>query len=603
MRSFSIIAFLFFVTQLSFAQIRNKYTISFDNAEHHEAKITANFSNLQSGTVSLKMSRTSPGRYAIHDFAKNVYDVRITDGKGKEVTVTKPNLHQWDISGHDGTINVYYTLFANKGDGTYPQFDETHAIVNNPATFMYVPTLKDRPVEILYVVRDDLQWRVSTQMKPLGNNSYIAENLYDFMDSPALISNHSVKQFKIGNGNAEYTIKMALDHNGTDEEANTFLEEIKKVVEEQKHIFGDYPSFDHDEYVFLVSFMPQVSNDGMEHRNSTVITKTRSLADGGIKGNISTFAHEFFHSWNMERIRPLSLEPFDFEKESMTQELWFAEGFTSYYTNLTLCRTGIISEDEYFNRITNTFNSVWNSPALSTYNPKDMSQKAPFFDWAVYNDPINVNNIFVSYYSYGSMLALALDLSLRDYKDDLSLDDFMKLFWTKYGKTEIPYTIENVFITLREYAGESFADNYFKDYINNSERPDFKKILGSVAIFLKSDKAPYIGAEIDFTKNGLAKISNYTKRGTPAYEAGLEKGDIIVSIGNKSFSDIDQYKEVVSKNKIGKKVAVKFKRHGKDREVFVKIGTDPKIELAKYTKPNEKALALRAQWLSSQQKK
>ncbi|PKV50730.1 putative metalloprotease with PDZ domain [Aquimarina sp. MAR_2010_214] len=600
MRYFSLIILLFLTIQSGFTQIRNKYSISFDNAEHHEANVTATFTSLQSGTVSLKMSRTSPGRYALHEFAKNVYNVKITDSKGKNVTVTRPNLHQWDVTGHDGTIHVYYTLFADRGDGTYSQIDETHALINNPATFMYVSSLKERPIEVLYVTREDLGWKIATQLTPQGSNSFLAPNLHFFMDSPALLSNHVVKEYKVGSGDKEYLIKMALQHNGTDQEANVFFDQVKKIVEEEKKVFGDYPSFENNEYTFLACFMPQVSRDGMEHRNSTVITNPKSIANGGMKDNISTFAHEFFHAWNVERIRPLALEPFDFDKANLCDELWFAEGVTSYYTNLSLCRSGIISQEEYITRLTKTYNEVWNSPALKYYNPREMSRKAPFVDAATTVDPVHRGNTYVSYYSYGNMLGLAMDLALRDEKNDLNLDDFMKLFWTKYGKTEIPYTTDNLFITLREYAGTSFADKFFSKYINGSEVPDFKKLLGSVAIYLKSEKDPYIGAEIEFTKNGLARISEYTKQGTPAYEAGLEKEDIIISIGNKSFSDLEQYHEVVNKNKSSKKVILKFKRNGKDRSTYVKIGEDPKVILTEYSKPNEKALQRRKDWLGGE---
>ncbi|WP_103070938.1 M61 family metallopeptidase [Aquimarina sediminis] len=599
MRYFSLIILLFFTIQSGFTQIKNKYSISFDNAEHHEANVTATFTNLERGTVSLKMSRTSPGRYALHEFAKNVYNVRITDSKGKDVTVTRPTLHQWDVTGHDGTINVYYTVFGDRGDGTYSQIDETHALINNPATFMYISSLKDRPIEILYVTRGDLGWKTATQLIPQGGNSFKAPNLQYFMDSPALLSNHVVKEYKVGSGDKEYKIKMALQHNGTDQEASAFFDQVKKIVDEEKKVFGDYPSFENNEYTFLACFMPQVSRDGMEHRNSTVITNPRSIADGGMRDNIGTFAHEFFHAWNVERIRPLSLEPFDFDKANLSDELWFAEGITSYYTTLSLCRAGIISQEEYIANLTRTYNEVWNSPALQYYNPREMSRQAPFVDAATSVDPVNRGNTYISYYSYGNMLGLALDLSLRGEKDDLNLDDFMKLFWTKYGKTEIPYTMDNLFITLREYAGSSFADNFFSKYINDSEVPDFKKLFGNMAIYLKSEKDPYIGAEIEFTKNGLARISDYTKQGTPAYEAGLEKEDIIISIGNKSFSDLEQYHEVVNKNKPGKKVVLNYKRNGKDRTTFVKIGENPEVIVTEYSKPNEKALQRRKDWLSS----
>ncbi len=609
MRFFSVILFLCLAIQTGFSQIRNVYKISFDNVVHHEATVTAVFTNLQQGTVSLQMSRTSPGRYALHEFAKNIYNVQITDGKGKSVNVSRPNLHQWDVNGHDGTVQVSYTLFGDRGDGTYTLIDDNLAIINNPATFMYIESLKERPVQVTYELQEGSNWKVATQLaqqevEEEGEgeaNVFLAPNLDYFMDSPALLGNHTVKEHKVENQGDEYTIKMALQHQGTEEEADQFFEQIKKIVEEQRKVFGDYPTFENKEYTFLAAFMPEVSNDGMEHRNSTVITKTKSLADGGMQDNISVFAHEFFHSWNVERIRPQSLEPFKYDEANSSEELWFAEGFTSYYGHLSLCRAGIIDQEEYFKRITKVYNKVWASPALNYYNVKQISAKAPFVDAAKSVAPVNFGNTYVSYYDYGHMLALALDLSLRNEKGDLNLDDFMKLFWTKYGKTEIPYTVDNLFITLREYAGSSFADNFFGDYINKSKVPGFKKLFAAMAIDMKPDPQPYIGGKIEFTKNGLAVISEYTKQGTPLYEIGIEKGDVIFAIGNRSFSSIKQFNEVVGKNKIGKKVLVQYKRDGKDRSGFVEVRKNPNVVLGEITKKNEKGLARRKLWLESRE--
>ncbi|MFD2561083.1 M61 family metallopeptidase [Aquimarina rubra] len=596
---FFLLFFSLFIIQSGYSQVRNEYQISFENAVHHEANITAVFSNLESGTISLRMSRTSPGRYALHEFAKNVYDVKITDSRGKDVTVTRPNPHQWDVSGHDGTLNVSYTLFADRGDGTYSQIDETHAHLNIPATFMYIPTLKDRPVQVTYLVREDLNWNVATQLIPLGGNKFLAPNLQYFMDSPAEISNHTVKEFKVDSRGTEYIIKLALHHQGTEEEADQYFEQIKAIVEQEKAVFGDYPNFDYGEYTFLACYMPNVSGDGMEHRNSTILTSKTSLADGGMEKNIGTVSHEFFHAWNVERIRPISLEPFNFEEANMSGELWFAEGFTSYYTNLILCRAGIITQDEYIEGLSKTYNYVWNSPALQYFNPVEMSYQAPFVDAATSVDPTNRSNTFVSYYSYGSMLGLALDLSLRD-EDDLNLDDYLKLVWTKYGKTEIPYTIENLFFTLREYAGESFADDFFEKYIFDSQTPDFKKLLASVAIYPKTDsKKAYLGVDIAFNDDDNAVISKYVKKGTPAYLAGLEKDDVIVAIDNQSFSDIDQFNEVLKKYKPGKKATVVYRRLSEEKKVLIKFGVNPEVEITQFSKPGKKALLKRENWLKA----
>ena len=150
------------------------------------------------------------------------------------------------------------------------------------------------------------------------------------MDSPTELSNHTLRSFEVESNGEKLQLKLALHNIGTEAEADEYFESVKKVVLQEMAVFGELPKYDYGEYVFLACYVPNASGDGMEHRNSTVVTSTRTLANGGMKGNIGTVAHEFFHSWNVERIRPQSLEPFDFEEANMSGELWFAEGFCRY---------------------------------------------------------------------------------------------------------------------------------------------------------------------------------------------------------------------------------------------------------------------------------
>ena len=330
-----------FLSINSFTQTTNNYTISFENAVHHEAEITAEFSNLENKVLKLRMSRTSPGRYAVHEFAKNVYDVKAMDSKGNELSVTRSDPHQWNIGSHDGTVKVTYTLFGNRGDGTYSQIDETHAHLNIPATFMYAIDYEHRPINVKFNVRKDLDWKVATQLKNLGNNTFYAPDLDYFMDSPTEVSNHSVRSFMVNNGAKEQKVNFALHHNGTEAELDEYFEKVKKVVLAQKAVFGELPDFDFGEYTFLACYIPNASGDGMEHRNSTILTSTRSLADGGMERNIGTVSHELFHAWNVERIRPQSLEPFDYTEANMSGELWFARRFYQLLYQFNIMQSGI----------------------------------------------------------------------------------------------------------------------------------------------------------------------------------------------------------------------------------------------------------------------
>ena len=227
------------------------YSISFENAVHHEAEINVSFADVKPGKFAFRMSRTSPGRYALHEFAKNVYNVKATNGKGEALEITRPDPYQWVVNSNDGTVNVSYTLFANRGGGTYAQIDETHAHLNIPATFMFASSHDDNPVEVTFNTRQDLGWKVATQLKKEGGNKYSAPNLQYFMDSPTEISNHQIRAFDVASNGKNYTINFVLHHNGTDAELDEYFEDVKAIVLQQKEVFGELPDFDFGEYFFL----------------------------------------------------------------------------------------------------------------------------------------------------------------------------------------------------------------------------------------------------------------------------------------------------------------------------------------------------------------
>jgi len=340
-----------------------------------------------------------------------------------------------------------------------------------------------------------------------------------------------------------------------------------------------------------------VVGDGMEHRNSTVMTNTRSLAYGGIENNISTVSHEFFHSWNVERIRPKSLEPFDFSKANMSGELWFAEGFTNYFDALTLCRAGIWSKEKYLDDMTNTFNKVWTSPGRQFFNPIEMSYQAPFVDAARAVDDDNRVNTFISYYIYGEMLGLALDLSLREIH--LNLDDYMKLMWSNYGKQGKFYTIEDMKNTLMAYAGNAFGNKFFDEYIYDSKMPDFERLFKNVGITLELDES-----KVSFGADVLnQKIMNYPLMGSSAYDVGLQKEDIILKVGGFDLNSVVDMDMVLNKYKPGEMVKIVYLRYGKVKEVDVilKAWKFYKLSLMDDETTSEATIQNRNQWLHGTQ--
>ncbi|CAN5886580.1 hypothetical protein BH23GEM9_BH23GEM9_00620 [soil metagenome] len=297
------------------------YEVSFPFASRHEAEISVSYSGLPVQPLELRMSRSSPGRYALHEFAKNVYNVRAVDGRGRELRVTRPNPHQWDVEGHDGAVYVSYTLFGDRADGTYAAIDLTQAHLNIPASFMWARGTEERPVGVRFNVPQGAGWRIATQLRPTADAAYfVAPHLQYFMDSPTNLSGFAVREWQETSDGRSQTIRIAMHHLGTDTELDEYTRHTRSIVREQATVFGELPRFDFGTYTFIAAYLPWASGDGMEHRNSTILTSSASLATNMV-GLLGTVSHEFFHAWNVERIRPRSLEPFDFERENMAGEL------------------------------------------------------------------------------------------------------------------------------------------------------------------------------------------------------------------------------------------------------------------------------------------
>ena len=600
---------LFLIVTILFtavSQDKIEYSVSFENALHHEAEITVTFPDLPAGPLETRMGRTSPGRYALHEFAKNVYNVRAVDGKGKQLTIMRPNVHQWDIAGHDGTVVVRYTLFADHPDGTYAGIDVSHAHLNIPASFLWARGLSDRPIQVSFRLPKDSKWRVATQLAPTTDPlTFTAPHLQYFMDSPIEISEYSSRKWKIESGGKTSTIKLAAHHDATEAHVDAYFEMAKPVILEQMAVFGELPDYDFGEYVFLADFQPWAVGDGMEHRNSTVISGAASIKPNPFN-LLGVLSHEYFHSWNVERIRPKSLEPFNFEEANMSGELWFAEGFTNYYGILTIARAQLTSLDRFAQNIRWSVNTVINAPGRGFFNVVEMSRQAPFVDAATAVDRNNRSNTFISYYTWGEAIGLGLDLSIRSKFSGLSLDDVMRRMWQKFGKPEIPYTNEDVRLVVGEVTGDQrFANEFFDRYIYGKDVVDYRTLLANAGLLLrkaKSGKATLGPVSLNYD-GGKARITSGTIHNTPLYRAGLNRGDKIVKIGSTLITNKQDWDSVTSSGKPGDTIAIEYEQRGIKKSGTLTFDEDPLLEILPYEHASlpvtEAMRAFRASWLGS----
>ena len=588
------------------AQAPIVYRVSFPAPEHHYAEVEVTFPDLPAGTLELRMSRSSPGRYALHEYSKNVFGVRVYDGAGRELRAVRPNPYQWDVAGHDGTVRVTYKVFGNLVDGTYLAIDTSHAHMNMPATLMWARRLDMRPARITFTPPTGYSWKPATQLFETQDPwTFTAPNLQYLMDSPAELSDYTLRAFKVRNPDGrELTIRAAVHHDATDADVSEYVKGTEQIVLEQGAVFGEYPEFDGGTYTFLGDYLPWGGGDGMEHRNSTVVAAKLSIR-GNVRRVLGTVSHEFFHAWNVERIRPQSLEPFDFEKANISGELWLAEGFTTYYGGLILARAGLSALEQTLAGLANAALDVAVSPGHQFRSAVEMSQLAPFSDAARSVDPTNFSYAFISYYPFGSAIALALDLELRQRsKGAVTLDDYMRAMWRVHGKpggpqpglVARPYTLQDARNRLAEVSGDRpFADQFFARFIEGREVPDYAALLAQAGVVVRKRHpgVGWSGAEID----AAGKVAELVAWGTPAFHAGLEEGDAITSVDGKPFNGF-------TSRKPGQRVVLAVTRPtGKTASLTMTLGEDPALEAL----PIERAggtltsahTAFRESWLGS----
>ena len=595
------------------------YRLSFPEPEHRWMQVGIVLRQLPAGPLELRMSRTSPGRYALHEFSKNVFDVRVTDGRGDVIVPDRPSLHQWTIDGHDGTVRVTYRIFGDRVDGTYLGIDASHAHINTPAALMWPRGLEDRSARIRFEPPPDAAWRVATQLYPTSDPlEFTAPNLQYLMDSPAEFGEFVERTFSLPTGvGSPATFRVALHHDGSDDDADRLAADVERIVREEIAIMGELPAFETGRYTFLADYLPYASGDGMEHRNSTVLTSPGALRVPRQRlGLLATIAHEFFHCWNVERIRPRSLEPFDFEQANVSGELWFGEGFTSYYEVLVLQRAGLLSLGQALGRLAAMINAVALGPGRQLRSAVEMSRLAPFVDAASSIDHTNWENTFISYYTWGAVIGLGLDLSLRVQSGGrVTLDDYMRAMWRAHGKpggpapgvVGSPYTLVEARRRLVEVSGDAaFADDFFTRYIEGNGILDYRALLARAGFVLRP-RAPgraWLGATgFGFGPDG-ARLDGPARFGSPLYEAGLDRGDSLQVIDEDRITSADRLDAAMRRRKPGDRVAIGFTRRDGSRDSSAAtLSADPHVEIVALEQTGETLTAaqqsFREAWLGT----
>ncbi|HEX8845348.1 MAG TPA: PDZ domain-containing protein [Pyrinomonadaceae bacterium] len=477
--------------------------------------------------INLVMPVWSPGSYLIREFERHVQDFAAADTQsGRALSWQKTNKNIWRVeTGGSRDLRVTYRVYANDLSVRTNDLDDSHAHWNNVALLIYPEGHLNAPSTLRVVPYGD--WKVATGLPAIQGrpNTFRAENFDVLYDSPVEVGKLKTIQFEVRG----VPHRIVIDGDGN-YDMERMRRDVQKIVETEVAMMGDIPYRD---YTFILHAYSR-SDGGLEHLNSTSLIMERNSfrPDGNWKDFLSLVSHEFFHLWNVKRIRPDALGPFDYSRENYTKLLWVAEGLTQYYAPLILRRAGLLSEEEYLERMSGEIQSLQDTPGRLVMS----LEEASFDAWIkYYRQDENSGNSQVSYYDKGQIVGLLLDLEIRKRSGGAkSLDDVMRYLYTEFYKKNRNYTPED-FQRASELMAGSSLENFFARYVRGRDELEYDSALGAVGLQLgDADKTSppversYLGAQV--VQEGDRLMVRRLFSGTAAYDQGLNAGDQIIAL-------------------------------------------------------------------------
>ena len=558
-----------------------RYELGFERPNTHLMDVTIHATDLKGGSVEFAMPDWAPGAYGIQDYAENIQGFHATAAGGKELKWRKTDSQTWRIElAGANSVTVSYQIFGNTLRNNQAQYNERHAFIGGPAVWMYLVGGKERPVELSIAVPEG--WKVATGMERTSGHVFRAADYNWFADSPLEISNFAEKDFQVL-GTTYHVI--VHDVEGGKDFAK-FTQDTQKFVETIVAMFqpvaGGEQAAPFKEYWFLFHIWPNTGG-GLEHLNSTQINfskdwdSTEATPGFGNQYNLKLFvsSHEFFHAWNVKRLRPRPLGPFDYSQMVHTPSLWISEGLTSYYGGLALERAGLVTPQQYLDGIAELITKFEQEPGRQERTIEDTSWDT----WFPHNDSgpqNNLKNTNYSYYDGGQVMGHILDFAIRqNTNNQKSLDDWMRLLYSRYALPKPGFEPEDAVKAASEVAATDLS-GIFNQYISGKEPIPYEKYFAYAGIAVEkkmdSDKAR-IGVQTDKGDDGRAKIRNVYP-GSPAEAAGLDRDDVVLAVDNRVVG-ADAFTQAVAAHKPGDTIRVTVIRLGELKEVPVTLGTNP----------------------------
>jgi predicted metalloprotease with PDZ domain len=563
-----------------------QYSVSLEHPEQHLFQVTMVIPNVN-GEVTVQMAAWN-ALYQIRDFSEHIRQVEAF-ARPSPLPVLKVDKQTWQVYG-DGTITVRYAIYWDDVGPFGTQINGDHAFINPAMVLMYVP---DRRAEDVWLTFRDVpqEWRFASALVqqrvfsdvPASSTTFTASNYDALADGP--VEAGKFQEFDLPGISPRITVVV----HGENWRKKEIQEDLKRICEYELKLMDGAPF---ERYVFILHIGKGAGGGGMEHANSTAIG---TYSDSSLPG---VAAHEFFHLWNVKRIRPASLEPVDYAKEQYTRALWFAEGVTSTYGSYTLVRSGIWSKEQFYADLGQQISELEARPANRWQSAEQSSLDAWLEKYPLYNQPENS----VSYYTKGQVLGDLLDILIRDRTgNEKSLDDVLRAMNTDFAKQGKMYRDSlDVRLTAEKIAGGSFEE-FFTKYVAGTEPLPYRQILGLAGLALRSveHRRATLGFRVERDSTGALTVRN-VEADSGAAQAGLRDGDGILNWnGGEVPRRLERW---VREQKPGDQVKLHIRREDKEVAVEFRLGETKETvyEVADDARANEKARRIREGLLRGQ---
>jgi predicted metalloprotease with PDZ domain len=558
-----------------------RYELHFERPNTHLMDVTIHAGDLKGPSVEFAMPDWAPGSYYLENYAANVQRFRALGLDGKELSWRKTDSQTWRIElGGANTVTISYQVFGDALRNNLAQYNERHAFIGGPSVWMYLVGGKERPVELAIAV--PAGWKVATGMEHTSDHTFRAADYDWFADAPLEISDFAERDFQVLGTTYHVIVHDVEDR----KDFAKFTQDVQKFVETIVPMFasvtGSEQAAPFKDYWFLFHVWPNAGG-GLEHLNSTQINFSRGwdsqtpVPGYGNQYNLKLFvtAHEFFHAWNVKRLRPRPLGPFDYSQMVHTPSLWISEGLTSYYGALALERAGLITPQQYLDEISNAITNFEQNPGRRERSIEDTSWDT-WFNGDTVTQPNNLKNTNYSYYDGGQIMGHILDFAIRqDTNNQKSLDDWMRLLYSRYALPKPGFLPDDAVKAASEVAGVDVSE-IFSKYISGKEPIPYERYFAfaGIAVEKKLDpEKPWLGVSHSKSDDGHAKITNVITSSS-AEGAGLDRDDIVIGIDGRTV-DEDEFNETVLEHKPGDTLHMTVIRIGEIKEIPVTLIASP----------------------------